>query len=110
MKASPAIQPEAISEAPARDDSAFELISSSARTLFENGQTTERVVRTVAHLAGVLESKASIIPDWGKLLVIVETTGGPREQVLPVTPTKIDIRKVAETMGVVNQLSASRID
>jgi len=110
MKASPAIQPEAISEAPARDDSAFELISSSARTLFENGQTTERVVRTVAHLAGVLESKASIIPDWGKLLVIVETTGGPREQVLPVTPTKIDIRKVAETMGVINQLSASRID
>lgn len=110
MKASPAIQPDAFRETPVRDNSAFEIISSSARTLFENGQTTERVVRTVIHLAGVLELKASIIPDWGKLLVLLETARGSREQVLAVTPTKIDIRKVAETMGVINHLSASEID
>jgi uncharacterized membrane protein YjjP (DUF1212 family) len=110
MKASSAIQTDAVSETRVRDDSAFDLIPSSARTLFENGQTTERVVRTIAHLAGVLGSKASIIPDWGKLTVIVETALGPREQVLPITPTKIDIRKVGETMRVINQLLASEID
>jgi uncharacterized membrane protein YjjP (DUF1212 family) len=85
---------------------ALDLISTSARLLFTNGQTTEKIVNAFKRLANGLGYRAEIFPGWGKLTLRLESDGGWHESVLNAAPVAVDIRKVIAAMGVIDQIVA----
>ncbi len=46
------------------------LISLSARLLFENGQSTEKVVSALDQLADTMGFRATVFPRWGELTIL----------------------------------------
>jgi hypothetical protein len=55
---------------------ALELILTSARLLFANGQTTRTMVRVVKKLSVSLGVRATVFPRWGELTVRIEDAIG----------------------------------
>src|SRR5260370_1831915 len=56
------------------------LISLSARLLFENGQSTEKVVSGLGQLADALGVPATNFPRWGELTILINDGGGSRHE------------------------------
>jgi hypothetical protein len=75
------------------------LISFSARLLFENGQSTEKVVAALDQLANALGFRATVFPRWGEVSVLINDGNGSRPEILAAAPVGVDMRKVAATMG-----------
>jgi len=48
------------------------LLSASVTLLFENGQTTERVVSAVTRLAAALGYGAVVVPRWGEVHIRID--------------------------------------
>src|SRR6266436_4798365 len=70
---------------------ALDLISTSARLLFGNGQTTERMVAASEHLAEALGFRASVFPRWGELVVRIENEAGSRYEIVAGEPAGMDM-------------------
>ena len=85
---------------------ALDLMSSSARLLFANGQTTEKIVQAIKRLAGGLGYRAEIFPGWGKLTIRLESDDGWHESVLNSAPVVVDIHKVIAATGVIDKVGA----
>jgi len=62
------------------------LISLSARLLFENGQSTEKVVSALDQLANALGFRATIFPRWGELTILIKDGGSSRHEILAAVP------------------------
>lgn len=86
------------------------LISASASLLFANGQTTERTVADVEHLALALGYHGTVLPRWSDLIVRFATDNGARNEVVTVAPIGVDMNKVAATISVMTNVCARRID
>jgi hypothetical protein len=71
------------------------LISLSARLLFENVQSTEKVVPAVDQLADALGVHATVLPRWGDLTVCIGDGGGSRHEIFAAAPVGVDMRRVA---------------
>src|SRR6266403_3144805 len=82
----------------------FALISLSARLLFENGQSTEKVVSPLDQLAATLGFRATVFPRWGELTVLINDGSGSRNEILASAPAGVDMRKVAATTGVIDDV------
>ena len=80
------------------------LISLSARLLFENGQSTEKVVSALDQLAAALGFRATVFPRWGELTVLINDGSGSRNEILAAAPVGVDMRKVAATIGVIDDV------
>jgi uncharacterized membrane protein YjjP (DUF1212 family) len=80
------------------------LISLSARLLFENGQSTEKVVSGLDQLAAALGFRATVFPRWGELTVLINDGSGSRNEILASAPAGVDMRKVAATIGVIDDV------
>src|SRR5258708_10306210 len=80
------------------------LISLSARLLFENGQSTEKVVSAIDQLADALGFRATVFPRWGELPVLITDGSGSRYEILAAAPAGVDMRKVAATIGVIDAI------
>jgi uncharacterized membrane protein YjjP (DUF1212 family) len=89
--------------------SALELVSTSARLLFVNGQTTERTVTASERLAEELGFRASLFPRWGELVVQIEDVGF-RHQILAAEPAGMDMSKVLGTMAVIDEVCDGRMN
>src|SRR5260370_9991750 len=85
----------------------LELISASACLLFANGQTTERMKAAVEQLADRLGFRVNVLPRWGELVLNIEDAGGSHCEILAAEPSGMDMNKVAETMGLINQVCAN---
>jgi uncharacterized membrane protein YjjP (DUF1212 family) len=86
------------------------LISLSARLLFENGQSTERVVSAIDQFADALGFRATVFPRWGELTVLINDGGGSRHETLAAAPVGVDMRKVAATIGVIDDVCSGQSD
>src|ERR1700682_697788 len=82
------------------------LISLSARLLFENGQSTEKVVSGLDQLAAALGFRATVFPRWGELTVLINDASGSRHEILAAAPVGVDMGKVAATTGVIAEVSS----
>ena len=86
------------------------LMSLSARLLFENGQSSEGVVSAVDELAHALGFRATVFPRWGDLTIRIDDGSGSRHEIIAAAPVGIDMRKVAATIGVIDDVCAGRLD
>jgi uncharacterized membrane protein YjjP (DUF1212 family) len=99
------------SEVKHRDSTeALELISSSARLLFGNGQTTERMMAATEQLGEALGFRASVFQRWGELVVRIEDDSGSRYDVVAAEPAGMDMRKVTATMTAIDRFREGRMD
>jgi hypothetical protein len=85
------------------------LLSLGARPLFENGQSTERVVSAVGQLADALGFRAAAFPRWGELIIRVDDGDFSRYEILDCAPLGVDMRKVACTIDVIDKVCAGRL-
>ena len=76
----------------------------SARLLFANGQTTERMVAAVEQLADALGVQATVFPRWGELTVRIDDDTGSRYEIIAIEPLGVDMSKVAATVGVIDKV------
>src|SRR6266853_2098202 len=86
------------------------LISLSARLLFENGQSTEKVVAAIDQFAEALGFRATVFPGWGNLTIRVNDDSGSRYEIIAATPIGVDMRKVAATSGVIDDFCKGCLD
>src|SRR5258705_4756562 len=86
------------------------LISLSARLLFENGQSTEKVVSALDQLADTMGFRATVFPRWGELTILINDVGGSRHGILAAAPAGVDMRKVAATIGVIDEVCSGQLD
>ena len=86
------------------------LISLSARLLFENGQSTEKVVSALGQLADSMGLRAAVFPRWGELTVLIDDGSGSRREILDASPVGVDMRKVAATMGIIDDIGSGDLD
>ena len=77
-------------------------ISRAATLLFANGQTTERMVVDTERLAAALGHQVSIIVRWGELILRhTEADATIRNEIVVVSPTGVDMHKVAAATAVI---------
>jgi uncharacterized membrane protein YjjP (DUF1212 family) len=88
----------------------LDLILSSAKLLFANGQTTRTIVGAVRKLGVSLGVRATVFPRWGELTVRIEDAGGSHLETIAVEPSGVDMNKVVATMDVIDQLYDKRMD
>jgi len=86
------------------------LISLSARLLFENGQSTEKVVSAFDQLAAAVGFRATVFPRWGELTVLINDGSGSRNEIVAAAPVGVDMRKVAATSGVIDEICSGHLD
>jgi uncharacterized membrane protein YjjP (DUF1212 family) len=86
------------------------LISLGARLLFEDGQSTERIVSALGQLADAFGFRATAFPHWGDLTIRIDDGSGSRHEIIAAAPVGIDMRKVAATIGVIDDVCAGRLD
>jgi uncharacterized membrane protein YjjP (DUF1212 family) len=90
-----------------QDDMA--LISHAVALLFENGQTTERIVDAVADLAAELGVRGMVLLHWGDAAICIDDQAGTTVTQIAATPTGVDMRKVVGTMAVIDDFCGRRI-
>jgi len=86
------------------------LISLCARLLFENGESTERVVSALNQLAEALGFRASTFARWDELTILINDGSGSRLETLAAAPVGMDMRKVAATIGVMDDVRNGHLD
>src|SRR5258708_4981778 len=86
------------------------LISLTARLLFENGQSTEKVVSVLDQLADALGFRATIFPRWGELTILINDGGGSRHEILAAAPAGVDMRQVAAPIGGIDDVCTCCLD
>jgi uncharacterized membrane protein YjjP (DUF1212 family) len=86
------------------------LISLSATLLFENGESTAKVVSAIDQLSRALGFRATVFPHWGDLTIRIDDGSGSRHEIIAAAPVGVDMRKVVATIGVVDDVCDSHID
>jgi uncharacterized membrane protein YjjP (DUF1212 family) len=89
---------------------ALDLISTSAKLLFENGQTTERMVAASEQLAQALGFRANVFPRWGELVLRIEHDCGSGHEIIAAEPAGMDMNKVTATMAAIDKVCDGRMD
>jgi uncharacterized membrane protein YjjP (DUF1212 family) len=91
-------------------EAALDLIVETARLLFTNGQTTQKITKAAERLGGKLGYRAEALPRWGELTVRLEAAGGTLHEIIAAAPAGVDMGKVVATMGVVDRVCDGRLD
>jgi uncharacterized membrane protein YjjP (DUF1212 family) len=86
------------------------LISFSTKLLFENGESTEKIVSAVDQLADGLGFRATVFPRWGDLTIRIDDGSGSRLEIIAAAPVGVDMRKVAATSGVIDEICSGHLD
>ena len=89
---------------------ALDLISTSARLLFQNGQTTERMVAASEQLGEALGLRVTLFPRWGELVMRIEENAGSRYEIVAAEPAGMDMNKVAATMAAIDSVYSGRLE
>jgi uncharacterized membrane protein YjjP (DUF1212 family) len=86
------------------------LILLSGKLLFENGESTEKIISTLDQLARALGFRATVYPRWGDLTIRIDDGSGSRHEAIAAAPVGVDMRKVAATIGVIHEVCNGRLD
>jgi uncharacterized membrane protein YjjP (DUF1212 family) len=87
---------------------AFEIIAASARLLFENGQTSQKMEHSLKRLAASFGGNLTISPAWNALHLELTDASGTRSETLRSRPAGVDMSRVGATMRLIDQLCARR--
>ena len=88
----------------------LDLILTSVKLLFANGQSTKKIVEVVQKLGAKFGVSVSVFPRWGELTMRIEDAAGSRCETIAVEPSGVDMHKVIATMDVIDQVHDARID
>src|SRR5882724_13099241 len=86
------------------------LLSASVTLLFENGQTTERVISAVTRLGAALGYSAVVLPRWGEVNIRIAGLADSRQEIIAAKPAGVDMHKVVAAVRVIDDVCDSRID
>jgi uncharacterized membrane protein YjjP (DUF1212 family) len=95
---------------PAAVSQSLELMSLVANLLFENGQTTRRMVEAVTQMGDTLGVRATLIPHWGELTLRVDDDKSACYESFAAEPAGVDMHRVAGVMQIVDDFNAGKID
>jgi uncharacterized membrane protein YjjP (DUF1212 family) len=86
------------------------LITLCGKLLFENGESTEKIVSALDQLADALGFRATVFPRWGDLTIRIDDDNGSRHEIVAAAPVGVDMRKVTTTIGVIDDVCDGRLD
>jgi uncharacterized membrane protein YjjP (DUF1212 family) len=86
------------------------LITLCGKLLFENGESTEKIVSALDQLADPLGFRATVFPRWGDLTIRIDDDNGSRHEIVAAAPVGVDMRKVTTTIGVIDDVCDGRLD
>jgi len=86
-----------------------DLILSTAKVLFHNGQATDQTISATERLGRALGLRASIFPLWGELDLQTEDTDAKLSAQIAADPSGVDMNRVASTMRTVEDVEAGRL-
>jgi len=99
-----------LSEANMTREQRLSLILEFARVLFINGESTQKTLDAAEQLSNCLGFRATVFPHWGELEVQTEDTAGKSVSAVEVTPSGVDMDRVASTLRAVEELCDGRLD
>jgi uncharacterized membrane protein YjjP (DUF1212 family) len=82
------------------------LVLQGTSVLFANGETTERTIAAGVRIAEAQGHRGMVIARWDGITVRLEDEAGARHDLVPVTPTGIDMHKVMEAERAVDAIWA----
>jgi uncharacterized membrane protein YjjP (DUF1212 family) len=88
----------------------LDLVLASAKLLFVNGQSTQRMAVAVEQLSDRIGIRASVFPRWGELTLRIEDVPGPHCETVAASPASVDMHKVVATTRIVDLVCDGRID
>jgi uncharacterized membrane protein YjjP (DUF1212 family) len=86
------------------------LLGVGVTLLFENGQTTERVISAATRLGAALGYSAIVLPRWGEVSIRIDGPADHRQEIIAATPAGVDMHKVVATIRTIDDICESRID
>jgi uncharacterized membrane protein YjjP (DUF1212 family) len=86
------------------------VLSLGANVLFENGQSTERTITTVARLGAALGYRAILFPRWGELSIRIDGPFGELLEIIGADPAGVDMNKVMAATKVIDGICDGRIN
>jgi uncharacterized membrane protein YjjP (DUF1212 family) len=89
-------------------DERCNLVLSFARTLFVNGQATDRTVAAAERLGRALGLRANGMARWGELQLQSDSKATPFCQI-PADPAGVDMDRVASTMRAIGDVESGRL-
>ena len=90
-------------------ESAADLALATAKSLFVNGQSTERVVATAERLAIRSGFAARLFPRWGELTLQVSTSSGVLTRIVEADPMGVDMTRVVGVSRIAEQAMLGRL-
>ena len=89
-------------------DERCNLVLNFARTLFVNGQATDRTVAAAQRLGRALGLRADVMARWGELQLQSDSEATPFCQV-PADPAGVDMDRVASTVRAIEDVESGRL-
>jgi uncharacterized membrane protein YjjP (DUF1212 family) len=90
-------------------DERFRLVLAFARVLYVNGQATEQTVSAAERLTQTLGLRATIVPRWGGLELLVDDPQGMLTLKVAADPAGVDMDRVASAMRAIDAIEAGRL-
>ena len=90
-------------------DERSRLVLAFARVLYVNGQATEQTVSAAERLARALGLRASLIPRWGALQLLVDDPQGVLTVQVAADPSGVEMARVASAMQAIGDIEAGRL-
>jgi uncharacterized membrane protein YjjP (DUF1212 family) len=84
-------------------------VLSAAALLYANGQSTSMMLTAVDRLNRGLQCRVRVVPAWASLLAVEEGTANPA-RVAPVSPTSVNMRRVATAMRAIDRAEDGPLD
>ena len=97
---------------------AMKVISLSTRILCVNGQTTHRIIEEATLLGKTLGYTVSVSAAWNQFIVRLDELPDPQKEnvritsqieVLDIMPVGVDMNKVSQTLGVLDQVRSGSL-
>src|SRR5260370_35034258 len=90
-------------------DERSRLVLVFARVLYVNGQATEQTMSAAERLARALGLRATIVPRWGGLELLVDDQQGMLTVQVAADPAGVEMDRVASEMRAIDAIEAGRL-
>ncbi|HEY1506376.1 MAG TPA: threonine/serine exporter family protein [Stellaceae bacterium] len=90
-------------------DERADLVLAFARVLYVNGQATEQMIGAAERLAHVLGLRATLIPRWGELELVVSGRDEAVKAETAADPAGVEMDRVAATMRTIEDIASDRL-
>jgi uncharacterized membrane protein YjjP (DUF1212 family) len=90
-------------------DERYRLVLGFASILYVNGQATEQTVGAAERLARALGLRATVVPRWGELELLVDNQPGMLTIQVAADPAGVEMDRVASAMRAIDAIEAGRL-